>query len=187
MGIENYSKIVLFFLLLISFNSCHKQTDNLNLTYIDNNKFGFELPNEFYVLQDTDSEARFVKKLNPDIIYLARTTRDSINYLFSVSKYSYHSSNPMEYVFYSMVKTIPTNYEKEQYKLVDFGVKKINNKLLRVKISSYLGEIYNIRFYFMKDDYSKDLYEIKTACLGNEITKTCDFMEKAALSVHFLR
>jgi len=31
----------------------------------------------------------------------------------------------MESVFYSMVKAIPTNYEKEKYKLVDFGVKKI--------------------------------------------------------------
>jgi hypothetical protein len=92
----------------------------------------------------------------------------------------------MEYVFYSMIKAIPTNYEKEDYKLVDFGVKKINNKYLRVKISSYLGDFYNVRFYFMKDDYSKDLYEIKTGCLGDELRKTCELMEKAALSVQFM-
>jgi len=30
----------------------------------------------------------------------------------------------------------------------------------------------------MRDDYSKDLYEIKTACLGDDITQTCEFMEK---------
>jgi len=92
----------------------------------------------------------------------------------------------MEYVFYSMVKAIPTNYEKEEYKLVDFDVNKVNNKLLRVKINSYLGEFYNIRYYFMKDDYSKDLYEIKTAYLGDDITRTCEFMKKTALSVQFV-
>lgn len=185
MEIRNCTKVVLFFLLFISLSSCHKHKYNPNLTYADNHSFGFELPNQFYELPDTDSEARLVKKLNPDIIYLARTTRDSVNYLFSVSKYSYPSANPMEYVFYSMIKAIPTNYEKEEYKLVDFGVKKVNNKLLRVKISSYLNDFYNVRFYFMKDDYSKDLYEIKTACLGDDITQTCEFMEKTALSVQF--
>ena len=154
---ENCTKTVLFFLLIISLSSCHRHTDNPNLIYVDNHGMGFELPKGFYELPDTDSEARLVKKLNPDIIYLARTTRDSLNYLFSVSKYSYPSANPMEYVFYSMAKAIPANYEKEDYKLIDFGVKKVNNKLLRVKISSYLGEFYNVRFYFMKDDYSKDL------------------------------
>ena len=92
----------------------------------------------------------------------------------------------MESVFYSMVKAIPTNYEKEEYKLVDFGVNKVNNKLLRVKINSYLGEFYNIRYYFMKDDYSKDLYEIKTACFGDDITQTCEFMKKTALSVQLV-
>ena len=127
------------------------------MTYADNHSFGFELPNGFCELPDSDSESRLVKKLNPDIMYIARCERDSFNYLFSISKYTYPTAYPIEYVYYSMVKEIPTNYEKEDYKLIDFGVKKVNNKFLRVKISRYLDDIYNIRFFFMKNDYSKDL------------------------------
>ena len=47
----------------------------------------------------------------------------------------------------------------------------------------HFDNIYTIMYYFMKDDYSTELYEIKTSTTKTDLSKALKFLEKVALSV----
>ncbi len=75
----------------------------------------------------------------------------------------------------------------DNYKLVDIGISKLDDKYLYYKISRS-DESYSIMYYFMKNDYSDILYEIKSICDSEKyIEMVQDFLENIALTVEFMK
>ena len=51
------------------------------------------------------------------------------------------------------------------FKLIEGKTYQVNGKTLRLKISHHYNEFYSIMYYFMKDGYSNELYELKFCAL----------------------
>lgn len=191
-------------LLMISFiaNNCRNTSTNAEkqtfvtekqafLTYTDGYGFTFDLPEVCEVFSMEDLEA--MKKINPTITFIGVARLPFGNTTISVSAYDLHIETPIDSAFYNTVKHVPVypdEVNNNNYRLLDHGIQRIEDKTLRYKISesiSYNGKIYSLMYYFMKNDHSDILYEIKSICPSeDEIETTREFLEMIALTAGFV-
>ncbi len=172
--------------LIFVFFSCNNHiSSNSKLVQIDNNKFEFELPKDS---KEFEGELKnSLIEMNSNILYLALCGTKNSRYWFSVSKYISEYKTSIEEAFIESVLTT-TNLDvndtlKDNYRLVDFKIYHIKEKTLRYKISEHFDKVYTLMYYFMKDDYSNELYEIKATADTNNLPEVLKFLEKVALSV----
>jgi hypothetical protein len=178
----------LFFIVFSLFIvvSCHNTiTENKNLIRIDNNQFEFELPDESKELDDDFKN--IMLQQNNNILYLALCDTNKSKYLFIVSKYIANDKMSIEDAFDRSVKTT-TNFNSDSltdnFQLIDYKTYEVHGITIRYKISMHFDKIYTIMYYFMKDDYSNELYEIKTSAYKNDLSKALKFLEQVALTVN---
>ena len=104
-----------------------------------------------------------------------------------VSKYIAKDKMSIEDAFNQSVKTT-TSFNSDSltdnFQLIDYKTYEANGITLRYKISMHFDKIYSIMYYFMKDDYSNELYEIKTSASKNDLSIALKFSEKVALTVN---
>lgn len=179
-------KLIFIMFSLFIVVSCHNTiTENKNLIRIDNNQFEFELPDESKEL-DEDFKNLMLQQ-NNNILYLAICDTNKSKYLFTVSKYIAKDKMSIEDAFNQSVKTT-TNFNSDSltdnFQLIDYKTYEANGITLRYKISMHFDKIFSIMYYFMKDDYSNELYEIKTSASKNDLSTALKFSEKVALTVN---
>ena len=178
-------KILLIIISAFIIVSCSSNINkNRNLVSIDSNHFEFELPKESKELNNDFKEVML--EVNNKIIYLALCDTNDSKYLFMVSKYIAPNKMTIEAAFNQSVNTA-TNFNSDSltdnFQLIDYKTYKVHGKTIRYKISKHFDRVYTIMYYFMKDDYSDELYEIKTSATKNDLSKAKYFIEKVALSV----
>ena len=170
--------------LIILVSCTNNITENKNLIRIDSNQFEFELPKES---KEVDDDLKnLMLELNNNILYLAICDTNDSKYLFVVSKYIAKNKISIEEAFTQSVKTttnLNTDSLADNFQLIDYKTYEVNGITIRYKISMHFDNIYTIMYYFMKDDYSTELYEIKTSTTKTDLSKALKFLEKVALSV----
>lgn len=182
---------------MISFiaNNCRNTSTNGErqafIPYTDGYGFSFYLPEECEVFSMDDLEA--MKMINPTLTFIAVAGLPFGNTTFSVSVYDLHSETPIDSAFDNAVKHVPVypdEVNNNNYRLVDHGIQRIEDKTLRYKISESIsndGKIFSLMYYFMKNDHSDILYEIKSVCSSEgEIETTREFLEMIALTAGFV-
>ena len=183
---KNKMKFAGYTLLLILLVSCtnQHQIDKSRLSMIDNNKFKFELPPNSK--ESPEDFKALLQQMNDAIIYLAICDTGKTNTLLSVAKYYAEEKMTIKEAYQLSVNTKPelnSDTIKSDYKLVDAKEYQIEGKTLRYKVSESFGETNSIMFYFMKNDYSDELYEVKYTCKTEQLKAAMKVMEKVALSV----
>lgn len=136
-----------------------------NLSYADNEKIGFVIPE--YSKSYPDSSPLFIsiKQMNEKIIFLANIEEDSTHsFVFSVSKYVNDSAVPMEIVFIEECLKYNSAFYGAKSKLLDFGVYDLNNTRYRYKITQTpFDDVFKQMYFFMKNDKDTILYELSFA------------------------
>lgn len=180
--------ITLSFLMCGSCNNSKKGNDKVsNGTYFDTHGFSFKIPKDCENITN-DELGKLLKQGNPSIDYLAKVAFPFGNSLFSVSTFVNEEKIYMDSAFIKTVNYVATlrGDTVKNYRLVDYGIKKLNNKILRYKISCAYDSVYSVMYYFMKDDYSRFMNEMKITCRGQNNLKTVqNYLEKIALTVNF--
>jgi len=184
---------VLLALALISVlaNTCKNTPGKSNnLIYADSNRVAFELP-------DLISEDNELKEINPYVVYAAYIKFNNDKRLFTLSKFSTDEEHIIEFDFVTLLLKDFTfgDIEVDAYALKDFGIYEKEGKEYRYKVSTISDSILQIdnawlvSYYFMKNNKSKNLYEMKLMCSDVEsveplkaklegIVKTVEFPEK---------
>ena len=170
---------------LIILVSCNKNvSENAKLVRIDGNQFEFELPIESKEL-DEDFK-NLMLQFNDKILYIAICDTSGTKDLFTVSKYIAKNKMSIEEAFIESVETttnLNTDSLTDNFQLIDYRTYEVDGIKIRYKISKHFDKVYTIMYYFMKDDYSNELYEIKSSTNKNDLSKAKKFMETVALSV----
>jgi tetratricopeptide (TPR) repeat protein len=169
-------------------NNFIKMKDYLSYsTYVDGYGFSFYLPKGCKNITD-DELGRLLKEANPNLCYIAEVSFSFGNELFGVSCYNKGKEINIDTAFLETVKHIATlpNEPAENYKVVNYGIRKYDEKVLRFKISCVKDSVYSIMYYFMKDNYSRFLYEMKLTCRKhNDLKTTQNYLEKIALTANY--
>jgi hypothetical protein len=178
---------VIVLLLLIICNSSVNRDLNTLISYIDDFGFGFDLPASCYDITDGELGQSLIE-INPTIEFIAKVELDFGNTLFSVSAYDLKKITTIDSAFSQavnyrgMLGEIPVS----NYKLTDYGKERFNDKDFRYKISCTDDRIYNIMYYFMREDLSNVLYEIKLISPSEkDVILAKDFLLNVALTVEF--
>ena len=170
---------------LIIVVSCNKNiTENAKLISIDNNKFEFELPK--YSRDITEEFKSTAYETNDIIIFTALCDTINERNLFLVSKYIEDYKWTIDEAFTVSVETSTNNNLGnllDNFQLVDYKTYELQGKTFRYKISKHYNSVYSIMFYFMKNDYSNELYEIKMTADKKGLSRALYLTEKVALSV----
>lgn len=180
---KNLLFIVSVSIAVVSCNSNHV-VENVKSIRIDNNKFEFELPKASKEIGGDLRKA--LLQANSNILYYAICDTSGSKYMFSVSKYVAENEMTIEEAFMISVETttnINTDSLTDNFQLIDYKEYIVQGKTLRYKISEHFNKVNAIMYYFMKDNYSNELYEIKISTKKSELTKSLNFMEEVALSV----
>jgi hypothetical protein len=119
-------------------------------------------------------------RMNDRIIYLAQCDTNDSRSLFMVSKYTSQQKASIDEAFAETIQATPQIAENSH--LLEYKKYEVKGKTLRYKISKH-GEMYMIMYYFMKDDYAFNLYEIKASSGKESLAKAKAFLEEIALSV----
>ncbi|MFN5319255.1 MAG: hypothetical protein ACK5CY_10495 [Bacteroidia bacterium] len=176
------SSFLFSFGMFITLISCSESSsEDKNRIKIDENRFQFELPKASKEFDGAIMEAML--RMNDKLIYLAQCDTNDSRLMFSVSKYTSQQKASIDEAFAETIQTTPqlsANSRLMEYKKYD-----VKGKTLRYKISNH-GELYTIMYYFMKDDYAANLYEIKASISKEGLTKARAFMEEVALSVKIM-
>lgn len=185
--------IILIVIGLIILNVDCKNSSNPDGTvtcvnYQNADGFNFYFPKDFNNLIEEDL-GRTMRELNPSLTFIALVPFTFGNGLFSVSIYDLSIETTIDSAFIKSVNhkaTIIDEGQVDNYELIDYGVKESNDKFLRYKIS-FTGNIsYNIMYYFMKDNYSRYLYELKMICPSQDnIEEVKSFLESVAWTAGF--
>jgi hypothetical protein len=132
-----------------------------------------------------------LKKVNDAICDLLYLDIGKDKYPFVVSKYVNTEPVNIDSAFMISVKSIakfPTGVNTE-YALLDFNTYKKGGKILRYKISEISfgngKKIDNVMYYFMKDEVSDCLYELKMSCDSTHLNLCKESLEKIAMTVNF--
>ena len=170
---------------LIIVVSCSKNiSENVKLVSIDSNQFEFELPKES---KEFDEDFKnLMLQHNNKILYIALCDTNETKDLFLVSKYIAKNKMSIEEAFIESVETttnLNTDSLTENFQLIDYRTYEVDGITIRYKISKHFDKVYTIMYYFMKDDYSNELYEIKSSTNENGLSNAKKFMETVALSV----
>lgn len=186
-----YKVLLAAALISVLSNSCkHFPGKNNSLIYADSNRVAFELP-------DLISEDNELKEINPYVVYAAYIRFDNDKRLLTLSKFSTDAEYTIEFGFVTLLPKDFTfgDIEVDDYVLKDFGIYEKEGKEYRYKVAAISDSIlqinnsYLVSYYFMKNDKSKDLYEMKLMCRDVEsieplkaklegIVKTVEFPEK---------
>lgn len=121
---------------------------------------------------------QIIHNLNPYLLFLA-TLNTNKNVVVSASKYSNTTKLTLEKAF-----EITLNFRGDgNYKLLDYGIYMVNNKILRFKVSDTGTGTINLMYYFMKDENDYDLYELKAAMIPECYDDGKKILESIALTV----
>lgn len=128
-----------------------------------------------------------ITKVNPTVIFL-RSVLISKNkqILFAISKYENSKAVKLSSAFYELTANHnPTNLGdlSKEHKVISFREYKKGNKTLYTKVSKPFEEHCVVMYYFMKDNFSKVMYEIKLSGKLSEKEEMESIAEKIALSV----
>lgn len=187
-----HRQLLILLLLIVSNCNSNKNSEIVNETiteinYSDGYGFSFNLPEDIENITN-DELGKNLRKINPTLNFIAIVGLPFGNSLFSVSAFEIKEETPIDSAFMNTVK-YDGNISSEKvvnYRLINYGIDNINNRDFRYKISCLDGSIYNIMYYFMKDDCSNILYEIKLVCQSEDKLKSAqDFLENVALTVEF--
>lgn len=129
-----------------------------------------------------------LKAFNDKIMYVAIVNIASQKIPFAVSKYHSEEMRSIDSAFDQTVRFKAA--DDDVYKLVEAGTYKKDDKVLRYKISEITfdggAKTNSVMYYFMKDDASNDLYEIKLSGNPKNRKELKAVLEQVALSVSFL-
>ena len=182
---------VLNFFIIIG-NSCRNQSTNNNkqdyITYTNDYGFSFDLPEFCEVFSSEDLER--IRGIDPTITFMALTGLAFVCSTVSISVYDLHKETLLDSAFFKTVKHIPIPPDDDpdwNYRLIDYGTQMVDSITLRYKISCVDSTDYHIMYYFMKNNRSNILFEMKATCYSQyEINSAKDFIEGIALTVKFL-
>lgn len=126
-----------------------------------------------------------MRNINTYILFLAIPDSDR-NSMISASVYSDTAMITMEKAFEITINSVATfgnSSTNNVYKLLDYGTYKVGNKTLRYKVSTVGTGTVNLMYYFMKDNYDYDLYELKAVCQPDSYDKMREMLERIAATV----
>lgn len=128
-----------------------------------------------------------ITEANANVIFLrSLITLKNKQILFSVSRYETTKSLSLSSAFYEQTANHkPTNLGdiSKDHKVISFREYIKGNKTLYSKVSKPFEERCNVMYYFMKDNFSKVMYEIKLSGKLSEKKEMESIAEKIALSV----
>ncbi len=156
-------------------------------TYEDDTGFRFDLPEYCENLTDDDLGKAIIAS-NPTVEFVALVKLPSGNSVLSVSVFDLGEINLIDSAMSRTIRYVPKEVDNtsDRYKLVDYGIKRIDDKDLRYKISCVNDSVYNIMYYFMREDSSRLFYEIKSACTSHDQIKTVqDLLEEIGMKTAF--
>jgi hypothetical protein len=153
-------KIIIFFILLITTFSCKAQK---TLTPDGVIHYQINVPHEL-----RNDLLQVVKKGNPNIVQLEMLKIQGNNLPIAISIYEGDDVTSIENVLKNYVYNVKANEVTRNIEGKSF---KKDGKVFHRKITiSNMGDrqVYNVMYYFMKNNKSKTLYELK---LNGSITK----------------
>ena len=183
------NKIIYLFLMVLSIliTACNKPQQTTvapkppidsTLVSVDNGRMTFHIRLPFTDITN-DKLGQSIKNINSHILFLALTDSDK-NTMISTSVYSDSTTKrTMKDAFEVTINYVGDKY----YHVLDYGTYTVNNKTLRYKVSTTGVGTVNIMYYFMKDDYDYDLYELKAVSMPDNYDKTRKMLEKIAATV----
>jgi hypothetical protein len=130
-----------------------------------------------------------ITEVNPNVIFLrSLITLKNKQILFSVSRYETTKSLSLSSAFYEQTANHhPTNLGdiSKNHKVISFREFIKENKTLYTKVSKPFEGQCNVMYFFMKDNFSNVMYEIKLSGSISEKELMESIAEKIALSVKF--
>lgn len=187
----NFNIIFLLVMIFILNTSC-KHTSNNNkqdfVTYTNDYGLSFDLPDFCEILSGEDLER--IRRIDPTITFMALTGLPFVCSTISILVYDLHKETLLDSAFVNTVEHFPTPPDEDpawNYRLIDYGTQMVDSITLRYKISCVDSTDYHIMYYFMKNNRSNILFEMKATCYSPfEINSAKDFIEGIALTFKFL-
>ena len=179
---NTYFSILLFSIIVIGLLSFNVNQENERIKV--NSEFSLILPTLNLEMEDLLAS---LKEINPNVIFL-RSFRTLKNkpILFAVSKYKNSERIKLDTVFFKQTVNSKASIQGEvsnSYKLISYNRYMKSNKLLYTKVSSPMEGQCCVMYYFMKNNFSEVMYEIKLSGGINEMGEMKTSAEKIALSV----
>ena len=180
--------------IVVLFISCNKPKGNVTTTStlkvdstlisLDNERFTFQINGSFRDLRREDIFPQLME-INPNLLIMALIDLPQQSTAISVQKYSDTIKNSIDEAFKMSINTKATLDKQlvDGYKLIDYGVYKSGDKTLRFKVSCIGDTTVNTMYYFMKDNYDYDLYELKISCSKKSQQDAKKYLENMALTV----
>ncbi|MGN6164482.1 MAG: hypothetical protein ACTHOF_08075 [Flavisolibacter sp.] len=138
--------------------------------------------------QQDERLTKALQDVNNKIVYVAIINTAPKKIPFAVSKYHSEAVRSIDSAFDQTVRFKAA--DDDVYKLVEAGTYKKDDKVLRYKISEITfdggAKTNSVMYYFMKEDASNDLYEIKLSGNPKNRKELKAVLEQVALSVSFL-
>jgi hypothetical protein len=173
----------LLIILLALFGSIYYVKKIQNRTQVDAS-FSLKLPEG---AEESKEFMDILKKANSDIQFfrLLNYNKDK-QIIMSVSKYVNTTPADINEAFYELTAVYePSNQESLglDYKLLSYNSYKKEDKILYTKVSSPFPSKCAVMFYFMHNNFSNELYEIKLVGDIQDIKAIKQIAETMALSV----
>jgi hypothetical protein len=150
-----------------------------------NHEFSFALPFPY----EANSELfEVIHEANPDVVgFYLLDLKDIPNTPMTISCYT--ASEPMtldDAFFNETVGAEPDNLDTltQGYKLISFDHYNKAGKSLYLKVSSPIEGKCSVMYYFMKDNHSTSLYEVKVLGDMGEKERLMELSEEIALNVN---
>jgi hypothetical protein len=173
----------LLLIVLVLFGSIYYVKNIQNRTQVDD-RFSLVLPEG---AEESKEFLDILKKANSDIQFfrLLNYKKDK-QIIMSVSKYVNTTPADINEAFYELTAVYdPSNQENLglDYKLLSYNSYKKEDKILYTKVSSPFPSNCAVMFYFMHNNFSNELYEIKLVGDIQDINTIKQIAETMALSV----
>lgn len=170
-------------IVLVLFGSIYYVKNSNNRTQVDAS-FSLKLPEG---AEESKEFMDILKKANSDIQFfrLLNYKKDK-QIIMSVSKYVNTTPADINDAFYELTAVYePSNQENLglEYKLLSYDSYKKEDKMLYTKVSSPFASKCAIMFYFMHNNFSNELYELKLVGDIQDINTIKQIAETMALSV----
>lgn len=164
-------------------NTLTLKTDS-TLVSVDNDRFTFHIEDNFKDLRREDIFSQ-IQEINPNILIMALIELPQESTAISVHKISDSIKHSIDDAFEISINTKASfnNQSVGDYKLIDYGVYKLGDKTLRFKVSCVGDTMVNTIYYFMKDNYDYDLYELKISCSKQSQQDSKKYLENMAMTV----
>ncbi len=167
--------------MILMLSECN---DSSQSRVVLNHEFSFALPFPYEVNSEL---LEVVHEVNPDVIgFYLLDIKDMPNTPMTVSRYT--ASEPMtldDAFFNETVGAEPDNLDSltQGYKLISFDQYNKAGKSLYRKVSSPIEGRCCVMYYFMKDNHSTSLYEVKVVGDMGEKERIMELAEEIALNV----